>query len=215
VHWLAGEPPRHVLDLGAGTGKLTRQLTAAGHRVVAVEPAVQMLAHLRDALPDVTALVGDAEDIPLADASVDVVVVAQAYHWFDHARAVPEIARVLRPGGVLGLIWNSRDESATWVARLSKLIGSESLDDWELEETLDAGRFEPLEKATFGFVQRLDKAGLLELVGSRSQYAVRAPAERDELLAGVAALYDDVADETGVLLPYVTSAFRAVRRRDV
>ena len=111
VAWLVGDAPRRVLDLAAGTGKLTRQLAAAGHDVVAVELAEEMLAHLRAGVPAAEALVGTAEAIPLADASVDAVTVAQAFHWFDPPLALREIALVLRPGGALVLGLNTRDES--------------------------------------------------------------------------------------------------------
>ena len=101
VRWLVGEEPCDVVDLGAGTGKLTRSLVALGHRVTAVEPLPEMIAHLLAAAPGVTAVQGGAEAIPLAAESADVVVAAQAFHWFDHGPALREIARVLRPGGGL------------------------------------------------------------------------------------------------------------------
>src|SRR5438876_726690 len=109
VLWLVGDTPVDVVDLGAGTGKLTRGLVALGHRVTAVEPLPEMLAQLRAAVPDATPLSGGAEAIPLADASADVVVCAQAFHWFDQPVALREIARVLRPGGSIALAWNVRD----------------------------------------------------------------------------------------------------------
>lgn len=99
VAWLAGSTPGDVVDLGAGTGKLTRSLVALGHRVTAVEPLEEMLAQLRTSVPAARALTGGAEAMPLPDASIDVVTCAQAFHWFDHDRALAEIARVLRPGG--------------------------------------------------------------------------------------------------------------------
>jgi SAM-dependent methyltransferase len=212
VCWLAGTPPRDVLDLGAGTGKLTRSLVSAGHRVVAVDRSPEMLAQLSQSVPGTTVHVGRAEEIPLEDASVDVVTVAQAFHWFDYERAVPEIARVLRPGGTLGLIWNGRDESEPWVARLSKAIGEEwpEGDERWLDTALAHGPFGPLEEATFGFAQRLDRAALVELVLSRSHCATRTPPEREAVLAAVGELYDEVADADGVVLPYVTWAHRAV-----
>jgi len=123
VTWLlpAGRP--RVVDLGAGTGKLTRQIRDRGLEVTAVDPSEQMLAQLALAVPGVPALIGSAERIPLPAGSADAVLVAQAWHWIDPARAVPEIARILRPGGRLGLVWNLRDESEPWVRRLDEIIG--------------------------------------------------------------------------------------------
>ena len=115
VRWLAGSEPCDVVDLGAGTGKLTRSLVALGHRVTAVEPLPEMLAQLRSAVPGATAVTGTAESMPLADGAADVVTVAQAFHWFDHAAALREIARVLRPGGRIALVWNTRDDTEEWV----------------------------------------------------------------------------------------------------
>ncbi|MCY7304179.1 MAG: class I SAM-dependent methyltransferase [Thermoleophilia bacterium] len=103
-----------------GTGKLTRSLVVLGHRVTAVEPLPEMIAHLRDAVPGVTAVEGGAEAMSLVDESADVVVAAQAFHWFDRGPALREIARVLRPGGHIALVWNTRDEREPWVAQLSK-----------------------------------------------------------------------------------------------
>ena len=126
VRWLVGEEPRDVVDLGAGTGKLTRSLVALGHRVTAVEPLDEMRSQLVGALPGVQALAGSAESIPLPAASADAVTCAQAFHWFDHAVALPEIARVLRPHGQLALVWNSRDDRDPWMARLSGPASLES-----------------------------------------------------------------------------------------
>ncbi|MEV4735297.1 MULTISPECIES: class I SAM-dependent methyltransferase [unclassified Microbacterium] len=103
-----------VLDLGAGTGKFTRLLLDRAEKVIAVEPSVPMLDVLRAKLPGVDARVGNAEAIPCLDASVDAVTVAQAFHWFDRDAACAEIARVLRPGGVLGLLWNHSDPDCAW-----------------------------------------------------------------------------------------------------
>ncbi|MFP5019423.1 class I SAM-dependent methyltransferase [Pseudonocardia phyllosphaerae] len=118
---LAGLTGSRVLDLGAGTGKLTASLVARGLDVVAVEPDPDMLAVLRERIPGADARQAPAEAIPLADASVDAVVVGQALHWFDLDRATPEIARVLRPGGVLACLWNGRDGDVGWVARVDEI----------------------------------------------------------------------------------------------
>jgi ubiquinone/menaquinone biosynthesis C-methylase UbiE len=122
VRWLAGTGPHDVVDLGAGTGKLTRSLVALGHRVTAVEPSVEMLEQLRSAVPDAVAVEGSAESIPLAEASADVVTAAQAFHWFDQLVALREIARVLRPGGRIALVWNARDDRVEWVAELTETV---------------------------------------------------------------------------------------------
>ncbi len=115
IDWLLPPGARDVLDLGAGTGKLTTRLVERGLGVVAVDPIPEMLELLSNSLPDTPALLGTAEEIPLPDDSVDAVLVAQAWHWFDPERAVKEVARVLRPGGRLGLVWNTRDERLGWV----------------------------------------------------------------------------------------------------
>ncbi|QWC92091.1 class I SAM-dependent methyltransferase [Cupriavidus metallidurans] len=115
-------PGKTVVDLGAGTGKFTRLLAQTGATVIAVEPVDAMRAQLSAKLPDVQALAGSAESIPLPDGSVDAVVCAQAFHWFANTAAVQEIRRVLKPGGKLGLVWNVRDESVGWVARLTEIM---------------------------------------------------------------------------------------------
>ena len=126
VAFLVGASPRRVLDLGAGTGLLTGVLLTAGHEVVAVDPAGEMLAELRARYPQVTAHVGDAEAVPLPDGSVDAVVAGQAAHWFDPEPAAAQLRRVLRPGGVVGLVWNTRDEEVPWVAALGRVLADEA-----------------------------------------------------------------------------------------
>lgn len=212
VRWLAGDQPADVLDVGAGTGKLTRGLVAIGHRVTAVEPLPEMLAHLRAAVPSAQALVGAAERLPLPDASADIVVSAQAFHWFDGPVALREFIRVLRPGGRIGLVWNTRDDREPWAAELSAAIGNESVESGDAEDPIEAsGLFGPVEEATFSHVQRLDREELLDLVRSRSYCAVMAMPERDGVLARVAALYDAHAGADGIDLPYITECFRAVK----
>jgi SAM-dependent methyltransferase len=212
VRWLVGEGSRDVVDLGAGTGKLTRILVALGHRVSAVEPLDEMRAELEAAVPGAHALVGQAEAIPLPAASADVVTCAQAFHWFDHEKALREISRVLRPEGRLALVWNSRDDRDPWMARLSAIIGNEPVDDDDLVAVRESGLFGQVETARFPFEQALDRDGLVDLVNSRSYCAKLTAEARAPVLADVARLYDETAGPDGVRLAYVTVCFRAGRR---
>jgi SAM-dependent methyltransferase len=211
VRWLVGEEPRDVVDVGAGTGKLTRVLVAHGHRVVAVEPLDAMREALEAAVPGARALAGGAEAMPLEDASADVVTSAQAFHWFDHDAALPEIARVLRrPGGRVALVWNSRDDRDPWMGRLSAIIGNETIEESDVVPVLDAsGLFGPVETARFSFAETRGRDGLLDLVLSRSYLAKLTPVERQPVLDAVGALYDETAGADGVRLAYVTECFRA------
>ena len=213
VRWLAGDEPRDVVDLGAGTGKLTRALVALGHRVTAIEPLPEMLELLPAAAPGAFAILGNAEIIPLPDAHADVVTCAQSFHWFDHPVALPEIARVLRPGGRLAYVWNSRDDREPWVARLSTLIGSETVSRADsVLPVAESGLYEPVETAVFHFEQILDRERLLDLVLSRSYCAKLQPADRTPILDAVGELYDEIAGPDGIRLPYVTECFRAEKR---
>ena len=211
VRWLAGTEPRQVVDVGAGTGKLTRQLVALGHDVTAVEPSAEMLHILSEAVPGARALRAGAESMPLPDESVDIVMSAQAFHWFDQPVALAEIARVLRPGGRLGLVWNMRDDSEGWMQRLSELIGSEV--DLDLGPAIaESGRYGPVEQATFPMTQRIDRGALLATVLSRSAVAILEREEQDAILAAVGRLHDEVATPGGdLVMPYVTYAFRTTR----
>jgi ubiquinone/menaquinone biosynthesis C-methylase UbiE len=212
VRWLAGSEPRDVVDLGAGTGKLTRSLVALGHRVTAVEPLGEMLEQLRAASVEATAVVGSAETIPLPDESVDVVTCAQAFHWFDHERALPEIARVLRPGGRLALVWNMRDEREPWVDELSDaMVGRTSFVGGATELIDRCGLYGPVERAVFDHAQQIDRLALQELVLSRSYCAILPPDERVPILEKVNAIFDARSRDGILRLPYVTECFRAGR----
>ena len=213
VRWLVSVEPLDVVDLGAGTGKLTRSLVALGHRVSAVEPLPEMLSHLRDAVPGAAAVQGGAEAIPLEDCSADVVVVAQAFHWFDHGPALREIARVLRPGGRIGLIWNVRDESEPWVAELSDaMVGRTGVDRGAGAPIEASALFGPVEQETFGpHAQEVDRQTLRELVLSRSYCAALSEDERRPVFARVDDVFDRHERDGVIRLPYLAACFRASR----
>jgi SAM-dependent methyltransferase len=211
--------PATIVELAAGTGKLTTTLVDHGHRVIAVEPAAPMLARLVRQAPAAIPVQAVAEKIPLSAACADAVVVAQAFHWFDTDVALAEIARVLKPGGTLGLVWNYRDESVPWVRQLSSLLASaeriEARQAEELIEKLEWSRmFSPPEYAGFRLWQKLDRDGLLHLVASRSYVATLPPAERQEVLHQVDELYDMTARQPdGLVMPYITTCYRTRTRR--
>jgi ubiquinone/menaquinone biosynthesis C-methylase UbiE len=183
-----------VLDLAAGTGKLTRRLVELGTSVVTVEPVEGMRAQLADAVPGVEVLDGTAEAIPLPDASVDVVTVAQAFHWFDAPKALAEIARVLVPGGGLAILWNERDESTPWVAEVSRVIGWHERSvsryqhvDWA-EVVARSGRFTPLQEEVVHWDQPMTRDLLGDRVRSISYIAAMPVPERERRVADVVAL---------------------------
>ena len=186
-------PGRRVLDLAAGTGKLTRLLVSLGADVVAVEPLAAMRSQLAAALATVEAVDGSAEAVPLADASVDAVTVAQAFHWFDAPAALDELARVLRPGGGLALLWNERDDTVPWVAELSTIMHwptnrpYEPSTDWAALVAA-SGHYTPLRSATFTFGQEVDSDLLVDRVASSSYIAAMDPEPQQALLDDVRTL---------------------------
>jgi SAM-dependent methyltransferase len=207
---MLGDQPIKVVDLGAGTGILTRQLVDLGHDVIAVEPDAGMRARHGSAVE------GSAERIPLADGAVDAVVAGQAYHWFSHDVAHREIARVLRPGGVFAPVWNIRDDDEPWLAQLSEIM-KEPDDQTVFDERNVTGfgeRFGPLEKAKFSFTRPCTVESLVELIKSRSHYLSATPErqaaiERD--IRRLAAEHPDLAGRDEFPLPYTTYAYRALR----
>lgn len=206
VDWLlpAGEP--RVLDLGAGTGKLTRQLLERDLDVVAVEPSDGMRSELRRVIPEARCLAGSAEEIPLPDGSVDVVLVAQAWHWVDVERAAPEVARVLAPGGRLGLLWNIRDEREPWVAELGRIVHTgEAWHELATSRPAVGPPFGPIERHDVEWVHRMTSAMLLDAVASRSYIITLSEAERESTLAAVLALIEGRSE---IWMPYVTRCFR-------
>ncbi|MBB6038449.1 class I SAM-dependent methyltransferase [Phytomonospora endophytica] len=218
-------PGTRVLDLGAGTGKLTATLVEAGADVVAVEPDVEMLAELRRGL-DVRALLGSAEGIPLPDGSVDAVLAGNAMHWFDMAVAGPEIARVLAPGGVLTGLWNVLDDRVEWVDGLAAVAGSDVIgprdtpaawraetEGMHLPKTGEACFGSP-ETAEFAHEQRRTADSLVATLATRAGLLVMAEDERDALLdriRGYLTSRPETADGE-FALPMLTCGLR-VRRR--
>jgi len=210
VRWLVPVPGSRVLELGAGTGKLTEALIAEQHRVTATDPAHAMLKRLRKRFRTTRAIQSAAEHIPVHAGAMDVVVAAQAFHWFDHDRTLAEVARVLRPGGTLSLVWNYRDESVPWVRRLSRIIGAESMQVDPVEMLEESELFDGIETTTFRHWQQVDRESLIGLVESRSSIATMGDRDRSAVLEQVGALYDDYGrGHDGMLLPYVTHCFRA------
>ena len=211
VAWLLDGDAKIVLELGAGTGKLTRQMVDQGHAVFATEKDPAMLAVLERRVPEVSAKVAGAEEIPANDRSVDVVVAAQAFHWFDHDVAIPEMARVLKPGGHVALVWNSFDVRIPWVRKLVEVTGEWSATSGDSHERLaESDLFGELETEKFTFWQDVTRDTLVDIVASRSYVASLPDAEREAKLEAVRALYDDYGrGHDGMQLPYVVECFRA------
>jgi SAM-dependent methyltransferase len=212
IDWLLPNGARDVLDLGAGTGKLTTRLVERGLDVVAVDPIAEMLEVLSSSLPDTPALLGTAEEIPLPDDSVDAVLVAQAWHWFDTEQAVKEVARVLRPGGRLGLVWNTRDERLGWVKDLGRIIGREDARDAFDDAVTLPEPFAEIDQHQVEWTNYLTPQALIDLVASRS-YCITAPAAARtktlEQVRELLATHPALANSTGLALPYVTVCIRA------
>jgi SAM-dependent methyltransferase len=211
VESLGIDDDAHVLDLAAGTGILTGQLAPFCANITAVEPTPGMRIVLSQRLPNVNVLDGRDVDIPLGDSTVDCVVVAQAFHWFDAPLALEEIHRVLVDGGRLGLMWNERDESVPWVAELGAAMQWPTRQPYQVgldyAVVLGAGPFVNIERRTFQHRQFLDHEGLLRRVLTTSYIAVMDTREQTELLHGVREVVDSLPEI--IELPYVTDVYRA------
>lgn len=223
VRWaLEAAPGARVLDLGAGTGKLTGTLIAMGVNVIAVEPDSAMLGELRRAQPSVRALSGSAEVIPLPDASVDAVLAGNALHWFDMTVAGPEMARVLAPGGILASLWNVIDDRVDWVAELAQISGFAAIgprDTFTSWRTATAGlhlpdagepRFGSPEQAEFPHGQRRTADSLVATLATRAGMLVMPDRERETTLARIRAfLASRPETATGEFtLPMLTGVLR-------
>jgi ubiquinone/menaquinone biosynthesis C-methylase UbiE len=209
-------PGTAVLDLAAGTGKFTRQLAPIGARILALEPVAGMRAKLRERLPDVTVLDGTAEAIPLPDAAVDAVTVAQAFHWFRGAEALAEMRRVLRPGGGVALVWNVRDESADWVKRLGDLMDPYGGGAPRFQTGLWRKAFEPpngftpLELSRFPFSHESSAEQVVDRAGSTSFVAGLSDAARKGLLDDVRHMLREHPQTRGrerIAFPYITEVY--------
>ena len=211
VRWLTGDEPLSVLELGSGTGKLTRELVALGHDVHATDPDPAMLDVLARNYVVTRISQTTAEDIPVPDSTFDIVIAAQSYHWFDHEKALPEIARVLKRGGSLSLVWNTRDERIPWVKRLGRVIGNQEQGAGPGEELESSPYFGPVETESFKHWQVIDRASVQDLVLSRSNVATLPQEQREAKIREVVAFYDDFGrGMDGMQLPYITQCYRAV-----
>jgi SAM-dependent methyltransferase len=218
--WLTGElglgAGKHAIDLGAGTGKFTPYLAGTGADVTAIEPVQAMRGELHRALPDVTALEGEATAIPLADGSADAVVCAQAFHWFATKETLAEIRRVLKPGGCLGLVWNVRDERVAWVAGLTRIMApfereTPRYGSGEWRRPFPAEGFSPLREHRFSFGHRGPaERVIVDRVLSVSFIAALPPEKRDRVADQIRALIaatPELAGKDEVVFPYETVAF--------
>jgi len=210
-----------VVDLAAGTGKFTRQLQDLGCQLLAIEPVEGMRQKFEALLPKVPILDGTAESIPLDAASVDVITVAQAFHWFQGEAALAEIHRVLKPGGYLGILWNVRDESADWVAQISEIITPYEgdapryrTDQWRtaFEQT---DLFTPLETQTFSHVHQYDLDAAIDRVASISFIAALDAQTQQTVLQQVRELLErhpQTCDRPLIEHPYRTEIFWCTKK---
>ncbi len=217
VEHLRLRPGTRTCDLAAGTGKLTALLRPSGASLVALEPVEEMGALLRDAAPGVPLAAATAEALCLADGSLDAVTVAQAFHWFDADRAFAELARVLRVGGRVGLVWNARDRSVDWVDalwsimdRVEKRAPWRDHERWADSALGERAGFGPLHEATFRHEQDLTVDGVVERFASVSHVAVLPPDQRDAVLGEVRDVLSNHPATRGrstVSIPYRVDAY--------
>ena len=220
LEWLKADlqlgPGKIAVELGAGTGKFTQLLMQTGAEVIAVEPVAAMLALLAADLPAVRTLRAGAQELPLATASVDAVICAQSFHWFATRQVLAEMHRVLKPGGMLGLIWNVRDRSVAWVEALTRIMDPHEgdaprYDDGEWRAVFPAPGFEPLrEKSVAHAHTGSAEQVIVDRVASVSFIAALPDADRRAVLDEVRALIAATPDLAGmptVGMPYMTTMF--------
>ncbi|MFD3649860.1 class I SAM-dependent methyltransferase [Streptomyces cyaneofuscatus] len=211
VAWAVGGGRPRVVDVGAGTGKLTSVLLESGAEVVAVEPDRRLRSRCAASLPGVPVKAGTAESLPLTDRSVHVVAVGHAYHWFDRGAARSEFARVLRPGGRLALLWNLRTELHPWEREFTRLIaGQDSVGQNPLPGMGEIGPpFSPFEEKDVPHTQQLTPEQLVALAASRSHVIGLPSAERADVLRRVGVIALSAARSGTVTLHYVTRCWRS------
>lgn len=216
VRWAVPEHARDVLDLGAGTGKLTQRLVALGLHVTAVEPSRAMREELQSSLPGIEARAGSAEHTGLPADSFDAVTVAQAWHWFEPVAASTEIARVLRPGGSLAVLWNVRDSTVDWVARFTEIIHRGDTLETSYGEPDLGPEFGPIERIQVPWVDHVSTSSLRTLAASRSHLIVLPDEAREKILEAVDELvrtHPDLRGRDEVEMPYLTACWRATTLR--
>lgn len=211
VRWLLGDA-HDVADVGAGTGKLTALLVELGANVTAVDPSADMLRVLSERMPQVTTIEAPAERTGLPDASVDLVTLAQAWHWVDVESATREVLRVLRPGGRLGLVWNTRDESVPWVAELSAAMHRGLHEGSAYRPTLGAGLVLSAKREE-RWTQRTTREGILELATTRSYFLTAGERDQRAMLDRIRRVLDAHPETRtdDIRLPYRTDAWLAER----
>ena len=209
VDWLLPDRSARVIEIGSGTGKFTRSLVRCGVSVTATEPDPGMRAAF--SAGDVEVIAGTAEAIPAADGSADAVLAAQCWHWVDPERASREVGRVLVPGGVLGVLWNDRDESDQWVSELSSILTEADRIRAADAEPVPFPPFERFERSVMRWEHNVSVDGVVDMVGSRSFAIALPPDQRATLLDRVrrhALAHPSINGDT-FAMPYVTRAYRA------
>lgn len=220
VRWLTEALPARadVVDVGAGTGKLTRPLVAAGHRVTAVDPSADMLAQLERALPDVSTVIGTGESFPAPDASADLIVYAQAWHWVEPEAAGAQARRVLRPGGRLAMVWNVVDDRVPWQRRMMDVVGRppaehEARQMYE-SPALPTG-FENAETYDLTWTRKMSPRTVAALRTTHSAYLAASPSEQARMRAEVAQVlaleHPGLGPDEELELRYRTYCVRATR----